>query len=341
MNDARQTWIAAAIALMLAGCGGGGGTSGGQATTPVTPVVDVNLQATTAPAVTYAAASGNLAVYGAVNAVRAAVGSGLLAQSVALDQAALAHWNYISTDDGALLKSHGETPGVAGFTGVDPTARALAAGYHGAVGEVMFGENTTVDAWDTCLANWTNSVYHVSVLFSSARDIGLAAGTTKAFPAYGKYTVCVMETGVASTAAEQLPAEGTVRVYPYAGQTGVPVVFLNHNESPTPLPAYAELGPPVSLNFKTKPATTAAPVIVIAQLTLAPSNGGAALDARILVNNIGSTGPALTSDSNQDVYTASLVPVARLAAATQYTVVFAGTVNGKAVGKTWSFTTAP
>ena len=342
MSYARQTWIAAATALVLAGCGGGGGGStGGQATTPVTPVVDVNLQATTAPVATYAAASGNLAVYGAVNTVRGAVGSGVLAQSAALDQAALAHWNYMNTDDVTLLKSHGETAGVAGFTGADPTARALAAGYQGAVGEAIVGQNAMIDAWDTCLANWTNSVYHVAVLFTSARDIGLAAGTTKAFPAYGKYTVCVMETGVASTAAEQLPVEGTVRVYPYAGQTGVPVVFLNHNESPTPLPAYAELGAPVSLNFRAKPATTTAPVITIAQLTLTPSAGGAAVDARILVNGITSTGPMLTGDGNQDVYTASLVPVARLAPGTQYTVVFAGTVNGRAAGKTWSFTTAP
>jgi hypothetical protein len=48
----------------------------------------------------------------------------------------------------------------------------------------------------------------------------------------------------------------------------------------------------------------------------------------------------VTLDSNQDLYTATLVPTARLSASTSYTVTFAGTVNGKAVAKTWSFTTA-
>lgn len=343
MIYARQTLIAASLALGLAGCGGGGGGGGGAATTPpvvVTPPVDVNAQQPAAPAPTYTAAGGNAAVYTDVNNLRSQIGSGQLTQSAALDAAALAHWNYINTDDGSLLKSHAETAGVAGFTGADPTARALAAGYRGAVAESMFGQNQAVDAWSTCAAAWANSVYHVAVLFSNARDIGMAAGTTKAYPAYGKYTVCVLEVGLATGDADQLPAEGTVRVYPYSGQTGVPLVFLNHTESPTPLPEFAELGAPISLNFKAKPATTAAPVIAISQLSVAPTAGGSALAARILVNNIASSGPPVTADSNQDVYTASLLPTARLAASTSYTVSFAGTVNGKAVAKTWSFTTA-
>jgi uncharacterized protein YkwD len=338
MIQARQTLIAASIAVMLAACGGGGGGSSGTGT-PAPPATDVNAQVTTAPAPSYAAASGNVAVYGAVNTLRGKIGSGQLTQNGALDAAALAHWNYINTDDGALLKSHAETAGLTGFTGVDPTARALAAGYHGAVAESMFGQNLVADSWGTCSAAWANSVYHVAVLFTGARDVGLAAGTTKTYPAYGKYTVCVVETGLASTAAEQLPPEGTVRVYPYAGQVDVPVVFQNHNETPTPLPEFAELGAPISLNFKAKPASTAAPVISISQLSVTPA-GGAALDARILVNHISSTGPTLTSDSNQDVYTATLVPTARLTPATAYAVSFSGLVNGKAVSKTWSFITA-
>jgi hypothetical protein len=343
MMHARQTLIAASLALMLAGCGGGGGSAGTSPPVvvpdPPLPPVDANLQVAQAPTPTYAAASGNAAVYAQVNAIRTQVGSGQLTQSSALDAAALAHWNYINTDDATLLKSHTETAGMAGFTGADPTARATAVGYHGVVAESMFGQNEAVDAWGTCAAAWANSVYHVGVLFSNARDVGLAAGTTKVYPAYGKYTVCVLEVGLATGAGEQLPAEGTVRVYPYAGQSGVPVVFFNHNESPTPLPGYGELGAPISLNFKAKPATTVAPVISISRLSVAPSAGGAELDARILVNNITSSGPTLTTDAALDVFTATLVPTIRLAALTSYTVTLAGTVNGKAVSKTWSFTT--
>lgn len=339
--------LALAIGMALGGCGGGGGSGGGSGgsgggSVPVdtTPPVDANAQLPTAPAPTYVAASGNAAVYTEVNNLRSQVGSGQLTQSGALDAAALAHWNYINTDDGALLKSHAETAGVDGFTGVDPTARAAAAGYRGAVSESMFGQNLAADAWGSCSDAWANSVYHVGVLFSNARDVGMAAGTTKAYPAYGKYTVCVLEVGLASSAAEQLPAQGTVRVYPYPGQVKVPLVFFNHNESPTPLPDFSELGAPISLNFKAKPATTTAPAIVIDQLSVAPSAGGAALAVRILVNNISSSGPALTADSQQDPYTAALVPLARLSASTSYTVNFAGSVNGKSVSKTWSFTTA-
>ncbi|WP_426113167.1 Ig-like domain-containing protein [Massilia sp. PWRC2] len=339
--------LAVGVALALAACGGGGGgggSGGGTASVPVTPapvtpVTDANAQVPLAPAPTYLAASGNAAVYTEVNTVRSSIGSGQLTQNAPLDAAALAHWNYINTDDGSLLKSHTETAGVAGFTGVDPTARALAAGYRGVVAESMFGQNLAADAWGSCADAWANSVYHVAVLFSNARDIGMAAGTTKAYPAYGKYTVCVLEVGVATGAAEQLPPEGTVRVYPYAGQTGVPLVFFNHTESPTPLPAFAELGAPISLNFKAKPATTA-PAIIISVLNVAPTAGGGALDVRILVNNMASNGPAVTPDSNQDIYTATLVPTARLTASTSYTVTFAGTVNGKAAAKSWSFTTA-
>jgi uncharacterized protein YkwD len=336
MIQARQALIAASISLMLAACGGG---SSPDTPTPPLPAVDVNALVTTVPTPTYTAASGNVVLFGALNSLREKVGSGLLAQNNSLDAAAMAHWNYINANDVSLIKSHSETPGNPRYTGADPTARALAAGYHGAVAEAMFGQNLAVDAWETCSAGWANSVYHVSVLFSGARDIGVAAVTTKDYPAYGKYTVCVLETGLASSVPEQLPPDGTVRVYPYAGQLNVPAVFLNHNETPTPLPAFAELGAPISLNFKTKTTATAAPVISISQLTVAPA-GGAPVDAKILVNNMSSNGPALTADSNLDVYTATLVPTARLTPATVYTVSFSGVVNGKTVSKTWSFTTA-
>lgn len=336
MIQARQAFIAASVSAILAGCGGG--SSGAVAADPPAPSAASAL-VTTVPAPTYVAATGNLAVYGELNSVRAKVGSGQLAQSAPLDAAALAHWNYINASDAAPLKSHTEVPGSPGFTGIDPTARALAAGYSGAVGESMFGQNLAADAWQTCTANWANSVYHVALLFGSARDIGVAALTTKEYPGYGRYTVCVVESGLASSSVEQLPPDGTVRVYPYDEQLNVPVVFQNHNETPVPLPEFAELGPPIALNFMSTTSAAAAPVIAISQLAVAPA-GGAPLAAKILANNMTSSGPALTGDSNLDVYTAALVPTARLAPATRYTVTFAGAVNGKAVNKTWSFTTA-
>ena len=335
------------LAVTLTACGGGGGSSSvQQPTTPpvvTPPAIDVNELITTVTTPTYASDSGNLVVFNALNALRAKIGSGLLAQSSALDQAAQAHWNYL--DINTIVSLHSETEGKTGFTGVDATARAKAAGYSAAyVDEVIFGTNGA-NNFAGCTASWANSVYHVGVLFSGMRDIGISALNTKDDPVYGKYTVCVADFSMGTSKSEQLPADGTIRVYPYPDQTGVPIVFYNQAEVPTPLPQYQELGTPVTLNFKTKSfaATGAKPTISVTQLNITPA-GGQPMTAQILAATAGgaitTTGPELTTDSRMTAYTLTIIPVARMAPNTVYTVSFSGTVNGTALSKSWKFTTA-
>ncbi|MYM26504.1 hypothetical protein GTP46_28155 [Duganella sp. FT135W] len=334
------------VAATLTACGGGGSTSVQQPNvTPVVtpPAVDVNELVQSVPVPNYTSDSGNLVVFNAVNALREKVGSGLLSQNAALDKSVLAHWNYL--DINTIVSLHSEAEGKMGFTGVDATARAKAAGYSSAyVDEVIFGTNGAGN-FAGCTASWANSVYHIGVLFSGMRDIGISAINTKDDPIYGKYTVCVADFSIATSKAEQLPADGTIRVYPYPDQTGVPIVFYNQAEVPTPLPQYQELGTPVTLNFKTKSfaATGAKPTISVTQLNITPA-GGQPLSARILANTAGgtftSTGPELTADGQMAAYALTIVPVVRMAANTVYTVSFSGTVNGTALSKSWKFTTA-
>lgn len=345
-----------ALPLVLAACGGGGGSSAGAAAVGSTggtsgsgsgsTVAAATALVTVAPTSTYiavtatatATASDPVIVYNDINTLRAAIGSGYTTQNTALDQAALAHWKYLTSDATALLKTHDEVVGQTGYTGATPTARAVSAGYNGTVTEVIYAHNA-LDDWSGCTASWANSVYHVQVLYTGGRDIGIASYNTKGYPSYGQYTLCIVETGVASTASEQLPAAGTIRNYPYANQTGLPIVFYNQTETPVPLPDYSELGTPITLNFKTVAmAAATSPTVVINTLTVTPA-GGTALPAAILANGMTSGGPTLTTDSNLDAFTVALVPLARMTANTVYTVVFSGTVQGVAASKTWTFTT--
>jgi len=337
------------LTFALTACGGGGGDGSSSVQQPTTPpvvtppAIDVNELVTSVAAPSYSSDSGNLVVFNAVNALRAKIGSGQLAQSSALDQSAQAHWNYL--DINTIVSLHSETEGKSGFTGVDATARAKAAGYSAAyVDEVIFGTNGA-NNFAGCTASWANSVYHIGVLFSGMRDIGISALNTKDDPVYGKYTVCVADFSMATSKSEQLPADGTIRVYPYPDQTGVPIVFYNQAESPTPLPQYPELGTPVTLNFKTKSfaATGAKPTISVTQLNITPA-GGQPLAARILAStasgSLTTTGPELTADEHLAAYTLTIVPVVRMTPNTVYTVSFSGKVNGTALSKSWKFTTA-
>ena len=340
------SFTAIAIASLLTACAGGSVVGPPQMPAPAhaIPPADPRALVQRVAAPSYAKDSGNAHVFNAVNALREKVGSGLLAQDAQLDQAALAHHRYLNTSDFANL--HAETAGNAGFTGADATARGQAAGYGAAyIEEVVHGVNGA-DKFAGCAASWANSIYHVGLFFSGMRDVGIAALATRNDPVFGKYTVCVVNFSMGAAQVEQLPVDGTIRVYPYPDQTRVPTVFYNHTEEPSPLPEYFELGPPVTLNFKTTsfPAARAKPAIVVDHVSIATADGRP-LGARILVSPAGgtfsSTGPALHNDEKIAPLTLTIVPLARMTPNTVYTVTFAGIVNGGARSKTWKFTTGP
>ena len=335
---------AIAIACLLTACAGDTvvGTPHMAAPARAVPPADPGALVERVAAPSYAKDSGNAHVFNAVNALREKVGSGLLAQNAELDRAALAHHQYLNTSD--FVNLHAETAAYSGYTGADATARGRAAGYVGAyIEEVVHGVNGA-GRFAGCAASWANSIYHVGLFFSGMRDVGIAALATRNDPVFGKYTVCVVNFSMGAAQVEQLPADGTIRVYPYPDQAGVPTVFHNHTEEPSPLPEYFELGPPVTLNFKTKsfPAAGARPAIVVDHVSVATADGQP-LGARILVSPVGGTfstsGPVLQNDEKIAPFTLTIVPLARMKPNTVYTVTFAGIVNGGARSKTWKFTT--
>ena len=336
------------LASLLAACGGGGGGSGGSQVVATTPPVstpqpsptDGNI-VTSVPTPTYAAGSGNLIVFNAINALRGKIGSGLLAQSLQLDTSASAHWSYINQN--GITELHGETAGKPWYTGVRAGDRIAAAGYSAAVSGEAIYSTTGTDMYNTCVAEWANSVYHAALLFASTINIGVSANNFN--PAGGASTLCVVDVATSTSQSAQLPGAGSIRAYPYANQVDVPFVFFNRTETPTPVPDLVEAGTPVTVSFETRGMVVSTP-IAISQFTLTPA-GGTAVDARILVNTAGtigpvitSNGPALTADSQMQGFSATLVPVQRLKASTAYTVALIAVVDGKAINKSWTFTTA-
>jgi len=344
-----RSFPALALTVLLAACGGGGGGSGGApvvspAPSPNTPAPPVPLEGnivTSVPTPTYAAGSGNLSIFNAINALRSKIGSGLLAQSLLLDKSAGAHWSYINQN--GIGELHGETAGKPGYTGVRAADRIAATGYTASVsGEAIYSTVGT-DKYMTCVAEWANSVYHAALLFASTIDIGVAANNFT--PAEGASTLCVVDVATSTTQSAQLPGAGNIRAYPYANQTDVPFVFFNRTETPTPVPDLVEAGTPVTVSFETRGMAVTAP-IAISQFSLTPA-GGTAVEARILVNKggklgplIATNGPALTDDGNMQGFTATLVPVLRLKPATAYSVALIAVVDGKTIDKSWTFTTA-
>ena len=340
-----RSYPALVLTLLLAGCGGGGGSGSAPVAAnnppPSLPSPTEGNIVTSVPAPTYAAGSGNLSIFNAINALRGKIGSGLLAQSLLLDKSAQAHWSYINQN--GISELHGETAGKPGYTGVRAADRIAAAGYSAAVsGEAIYSTVGT-DKYMTCVAEWANSVYHAALLFASTIDIGVAANNFN--PAEGASTLCVVDVATSTSQAAQLPGGGSIRAYPYANQADVPFVFFNRTETPTPVPDLVEAGTPVTVSFETRGMAVTAP-IAISQFSLTPA-GGTAVDARILVNKGGklgpvitTNGPALTDDSNMQGFTATLVPVQRLKASTSYSVALIAMVDGKAINKSWTFTTA-
>ena len=340
-----RSYPALVLTLLLAGCGGGGGSGSAPVAAnnppPSLPSPTEGNIVTSVPAPTYAAGSGNLSIFSAINALRGKIGSGLLAQSLLLDKSAQAHWSYINQN--GISELHGETAGKPGYTGVRAADRIAAAGYSAAVsGEAIYSTVGT-DKYMTCVAEWANSVYHAALLFASTIDIGVAANNFN--PAEGASTLCVVDVATSTSQAAQLPGGGSIRAYPYANQADVPFVFFNRTETPTPVPDLVEAGTPVTVSFETRGMAVTAP-IAISQFSLTPA-GGTAVDARILVNKGGklgpvitTNGPALTDDSNMQGFTATLVPVQRLKASTSYSVALIAMVDGKAINKSWTFTTA-
>ncbi|RRJ63354.1 hypothetical protein EHV15_10810 [Paenibacillus oralis] len=161
-----------------------------------------------------------------LNEVRAKIGVQPVTLNQEITQAAEAHAKYYNAnkEDHPGLSAHSEKEGNKGFTGASVKERIRTAGWSSgsngaAYGEVMhFKQNSSSSA----IQGWLDSAYHRDIILGprySEIGIGLVDGTA---------VVNMAGSGFASAIS------GGISVYPYDGQTGVPVGFYGH-EIPNPL----------------------------------------------------------------------------------------------------------
>jgi Flp pilus assembly protein TadD len=208
------------------------------------------------------------------------------------------------------LGIHHEVPATPGFTGVNMRDRASHFGF----GRASMAEDITHRGDPSgAIADWVNSVFHRFPLMRADMDaIGFGTGAVGILP------IEVMDISYRDVLGD--PRQ--MVAYPAEGQKEVPVAFFG-NEIPDPVPtggAYPT-GYPITLNFN--PFVRAS---VSGWYISDPS--GTHLDA--YVNNPG-------ADSENVL---SLLPKKQLKSLTTYTVHVAGSIDGTAFNRDWSFTTA-
>jgi uncharacterized protein YkwD len=347
---------------LLASCGGGGSS------TPVTPtgytatcangttryspysIADAQAMCTSAvaasvpivtniPATTYAAGSQEKLAFDYLNRARSSCGFGLLAQDTLLDLSTRNHANYMQVNN---VTSHYETQGNPGFTGYSDVERAVYVGYVGTTGEVALGAPSTaiipttfsVDSVRTLLA----APYHFRSMMEGWRDIGVAVNIS---PAGSNGNYLVMDPGYKPTQAKQQPAAGTVLTYPCQGTTDTEMAMAN--EDPWPLPGRRNA---IGQSVIVQVAEGSTLVLTSYSMTRV---GGPGIDAGTLANGsvAGNTSPLLKLDWSNDTNSrfinrynvAMLMPDKTMYAGGVYRVQVAGTVDGAAFAKDFTFTT--
>ena len=336
--------------LVLAGCGGGGGGGGavvwpvapGSTTTPSTQPPPPSAPAdgvlpstlvTSVPPASYAASSEEQQAFALLNAERSRCGFGLVAQNPQLDAAAKAHADWQIRNN---QLSHTESAGTPGFTGVTPLERASAAGYRaGGVGEEIASlyysgsvAGTGVFGVRALLA----LPYHQVGMLGGFRDVGISMrgsdelGTT---PLFGPRSVQQFNLGFTPEAGRQEPASDQVLTYPCEGTTGI--FYEITNETPNPVPGRdlraSPLGPGLLVAVRT------GQTLAISSATMTMASGNVSVVLRPTMTRENDPNGVLTA--NQAV----IVPDASLMPNTTYTVQIAGSNDGAAFSRTFSFAT--
>ncbi|MGZ5200819.1 MAG: CAP domain-containing protein [Telluria sp.] len=316
MSALRRLRIIAGIcatAAWLAACGGGGGGSSA-ATTATASSTPLPTDAA-APALT-----NDIATDGRnwINYRRGQIGMSTLSHNNVIDIAALGHSEYQRTNNAV---THEQTPGKPGFTGVTELDRLTAAGYvfantNHAYGEVISATSNQNGAY--MAEELITAIYHRFVIFEPVfKEIGTGAATNASN--YSYFTADF----TANNGYGPGVAAGTVAVWPFNGQTQVPINFFSDYESPDPVPNANEVGYPISVHANITSRVT------VQGFSVRP-RGGADLAVRQLSHDVDAETPASA---------AAIIPLSRLASGTTYDVTFSGTVDGMPAARSWSFTT--
>ena len=106
----------------------------------------------------------------------------------------------------------------------------------------------------------------------------------------------------------------------------MPRNFFSNNEVPDPVAELNEVGYPISVHADIEA------TLSVTSFTVRERGAAADLSVKLL---------ASPADTYAPKSAASIVPLAVLRSATIYDVSFTGSSGGRAVSKTWSFTTRP
>jgi uncharacterized protein YkwD len=254
-----------------------------------------------------------------INYRRNQIGLSTLTENTIIDRAAQGHSNYQSINN---VVTHDQTPGKPGFTGITLEDRLKAAGYifgsPNAIGEVIAATQSQSGFY--MAEQLITAIYHRFVIFEPVfQEIG--SGSAVNASGYGYFTAdFVTNNGYGAG----LPA-GTLAVWPFNGQTGVPASFSSDSEEPDPVPDLDLVGYPISVHVNLTSKLT------VQSFTVRARNGSANLPTRLLVQgqDANTTSPSV----------AAIIPLSVLDASTVYDVSFSGAIDGSAISKTWSFTT--
>ena len=293
----------------------------------------------------YAAGSGHLALFMAINSLRQELGVGLLRQDTSLDTAAQAHAAYLSSNN---LSQHDEAAEHPDFYGLSPLLRARKAGAPAAqwVGEAVAaakGGNDN-DIGQRCFRQWYHTVYHLQSLVGNQESVGVgysqrgSLGLNLCVLNFGTLTAAQADpapNGVPYVGGQQFDAKTIVTV-PRSGETDVDPSFNGDSESPDPAPDLKTPGRPLMVYAN----GAFGEVLSVGAFKVVDSSG-AEVPARLLVS-VGAK--ASGSDGVADAFVrnnaAFLLPIAPLAARETYTATFSGTRAGTPVSFSWSFKTA-
>ena len=368
MHNKKCSFVVVALfaAVALTACGGGGGTSTASTAAPApapTPVpapapapapapVNPDLVTSVTPA-TYAAGTVEKGAWDVLMAERAACGFGLLQQDSRLDVASHAHAKYLadlSISTGTFVVGHYEDATKPGFTGVYAWDRAIAQGWpNNQVGENVFAQqafhaSTSGDqipmseAQGATSQRWLlTTVYHLAGSMLDTRSGGVGSDHASGpYAATAGYTLEDYRFGElfafsASVNNPQKLGTGVVATYPCASATHASASWVPANEQPNPFPdvtgTSVAYGTPVFLKVD------AGSVLMVTSAVITRQSDGVPIATRQVTK---ANDPVGEVGANEFF----VVPTAALTAGTTYSVTVAGTVDGAAFTKIFTFTPA-
>ena len=309
---------------------------------------------------TYVTGTEELAAFNAINTFRFGMGLGYWQQNVLLDQAAAAHMAYSKANDPTFQQDL-ETSGATGFTGITPSARAIAQGYYYLANTVnatnvptaSVGELYAVGTGASAVSSMINTIYHRSGLMAQGTvQMGLARDTAGAATAnthwwlnHGRLTSAQ---SVASNYFAQYPSDGAVSV-PLSMSLETPSVFTSYT---TAAQFAANTSSPVSVH------TSASTNLTVTSFTVSVAGSSTPLpgkvwmmanDPNLNTNNYSTATLNLTTPPTPTptipAYEAYWVGTQPFLPNTTYTATFTGSTYLLTYGltntitKTWNFTT--